>query len=135
MLCYGTGLPSGRTQKQGNPYKEQEMNKIENKRSELWEPFTEQKIKQKMAGYKAACVRALMKATTKSQRNQIVEHYANAINNMFEECEEHNARVVRHNAAVKAHATRRSMKSNSTTCNKANKRYSSCVCTRVSKRK
>jgi len=110
------------------------MKNIENKRDELWTPFTEQKIKQKAAGYKAACVRALMKATTKSQRAQITKHYADAIDNMVAACKEHNAKVVRHNAAVKAHATRRSMKSNST-CTNTGKRYSSCVSTRVSKRK
>lgn len=111
------------------------MKKIENKRSELWTPFTEQKIKQKAAGYKAACVRALMKATTKFQRTQIIKHYADAINEMTAACEEHNAKVVRHNAAVKAHATRRSMRSNSAASTSAGKRYSSCVSTRVSKRK
>ena len=109
------------------------MKTVENKRSELWTPFTEKKIKQKAAGYKAACVRALDKATSKFQRTQIIKHYAEAINEMVAACELHNSKVMRHNAAVKAHATRRAMKSNSSTT--GCKRYSSCVSTRVSKRK
>jgi len=94
-------------------------------KSQLWDIYTDEKICQKAAGYKAACTKALSKAISKKAKSDIVAFYAEKIQNMLAECNEHNSSAVRHNAAVKANETRKNTSS----------RRASRVCMTVSKRK
>ncbi len=102
------------------------MKKEKMNRSELWVAYSEKSIKQKAAGYKSACTKALANATSKTQRAEIAKHYQKRIDAMIAECEMHNSKVVRHNAAVKANETRKAAKGNG--------KYCMCVSTNVSKR-
>lgn len=75
-------------------------------RSELWTVPTEKNLKQSIAGYKANCTRLMNKARTRNEKNRIHAEYTAKIAEVEQMFHTNVLAVKRHNAAVKANATR-----------------------------
>ena len=103
-----------------------------NNKSELWPVYTMEQMVHKAAGYKAAASRKLMVAKSRCEKDKIINECLEKIKRMLDDCNKHNLEAVRHNAAVKAHATRRAMRHESK-CD--GKKYASCACMSVSKKR
>lgn len=76
-------------------------------RSELWTGVSSESMKWAVAGFKSHLTRNLKKAKTARQKAVVKDFWENKIKSYIEETLAHNNAVKRHNAAVKANATRK----------------------------
>ena len=83
-------------------------------RSELWTGVSSESMKWAVAGFKSHLTRNLKKAKTARQKAVVKDFWENKIQSYIEETLAHNIAVKRHNAAVKANATRKASKTEKT---------------------
>lgn len=83
-------------------------------RSELWTGVSSESMKWVVAGFKSHLTRNLKKAKTARQKAAVKDFWENKIKSYIEETLAHNIAVKRHNAAVKANATRKATRAEKT---------------------
>lgn len=79
-------------------------------RSEMWETISETSMKMSVAGFKSHLTRNLKKARTSKQKTEVKNFWETKIQEYIDYVKVHNESVKRHNAAVKANRTRKSVK-------------------------
>ena len=88
-------------------------------RNEMWESISEEKMKLAVAGFKSHLTRNLKKAHTSRKKAEIKNYWETKIAKYLEDTRLHNESVKRHNASVKANATRKAKKSCKSTCKRS----------------
>lgn len=78
-------------------------------RGEMWETRSAESLKWTIAGLKSHLTRKVNQARTRKQKSAITAEYELKIQNTINDFEQYNLAVKRHNAAVKANATRKNV--------------------------